>query len=84
MWWEKKTVEVEPSFQQTSAHKDAAKMQILSDKQKLRKLTVTKETSTVCTLGRRKILWETGSQMQKKIISKETDTLWVNQNKQLY
>lgn len=51
-----KTVEVESSFQQTSAHKDAAKMQTLSDRQKLRKLTVSKETSKVRTLGRRKIL----------------------------
>lgn len=36
-----KTVEVESSFQQTSAQKNEAKMQTLSDKQKLRKLTVT-------------------------------------------
>lgn len=39
--WRTKTVEVESSFQQTSAHKDEAKMQTLSDKQKLRKLIVT-------------------------------------------
>ena len=51
-----KTVEVESSFQQTSAHKDAAKMQTLSDRQKLRELTVSKETSKVRTLGRRKLL----------------------------
>ena len=70
------------SFQQTSAHKDVAKMQTLSDKQKLRKLTVTKETSKVCTLGRRKILRNRVSDAKKK--SKEIDTLWLNQNKQLY
>ena len=57
-------------------------MQTLSDKQKLRKLTVTKETSKVCTLGRRKILRKRVSDAKKK--SKEIDTLWLNQNKQLY
>lgn len=41
--------------QQKSTHKDEGKMQTFSDKQKLRKLTLTK-TSKACTFGRRKII----------------------------
>ena len=42
--------------QQKSTHKDEGKMQTFSDKQKLRKLTLTKETSKACTFGRRNVI----------------------------